>query len=62
MRVRIASKNSTALLAHGFNSRGYRTYWQKYEIYFKSLGVGPRYAYGLKRVTCLYTVRQEPGK
>jgi len=27
VRIRIAYNNCTAVLAHGFNSCGYRTYW-----------------------------------
>ena len=27
VRIRIAYSKSTAILAHGFNSCGYRTYW-----------------------------------
>jgi hypothetical protein len=34
------TQNSTAILAPCFNSRGYRTYWQEYEVNFiTSLGV-----------------------
>jgi hypothetical protein len=29
----MAPKNSTASLAQRFNSRGYRTYWQKYGVF-----------------------------
>lgn len=60
------TQNSTATLAYRFNSSGYRTYWQKYEIYFISLRIGPRYTQSLERgymfVYCvLHNELYEPG-
>jgi hypothetical protein len=43
MTIRITPRNSKAILAHRFNSRGYRTYGQKYDTYFIYLGIGSRY-------------------
>jgi hypothetical protein len=34
MRIRIASKNLTTILLHGFNNLGYRTFWQRYGANF----------------------------
>jgi hypothetical protein len=33
-RILITSKNSTAILAHSFNSHGYCTHWQEYRVNF----------------------------
>jgi hypothetical protein len=37
MRIQIVSRNSHRTPAHRFNSRGYRTYWQKYGVNFTIL-------------------------
>jgi hypothetical protein len=39
MRIRLASKASTAVLLHGYNIRDCRTYWPEYGVNFISLDV-----------------------
>jgi hypothetical protein len=34
MGIGTACKNSSPIIAHWFNNRGYRTYWQKCEVNF----------------------------
>jgi hypothetical protein len=36
VRIRMTYSNCTAILAHGCNSCGYRTYWQQWNTHFIS--------------------------